>query len=178
MAKQNDTRLRVMQALKQLLKNRDFSSIKVCELCKAAKISRTTFYVYFEDVDGVVQWLWDDLCSRSLYIINDSLTWHDGHLTMMRGLLDERDLFQRAFAQKGYQSLFSYGYRQSLLIHIANIEKRINRSLTEAELFELDYTIRSLSTMTSKWAEEGMEIPPEQLAALFDRFIPAFARCL
>ena len=178
MSRQTDTRIRIVDSLKVLLKARSFESIKVSDLCKAAGISRTTFYVYFDDIHAVVQWFWDDLCSRSLYLINDSITWHEGHIMMLRGLLAEKAFFQRAFEKKDYQSLFSYGYRKSLIIHIANLEKRLNRSLTEDEVFELDYTVRSLSVMTTKWAEEGMDVPPERLAILFDRFLPEFARCL
>lgn len=52
----------------------------------------------------------------------------------------------------------------------------MGRAMTDQELFELDYSIRSLSAMTTKWAEEGMEVPAEQICALFSRFVPAFSR--
>lgn len=178
MARHTDTRLRVVDALDELLATHSIDSIRVSDVCRLSSISRTTFYVYFEDIYAVVQWVWDDLCSRSLYLINDTLSWREGHMLMLNSLLTRRAFFKRAFRSKDYQSLFSYGYRKSLITHIGNIERRIARQMTEAEIFELDYTIRSLSAMTTKWAEEGMDIPPEQIAVLFERFIPAFCTAL
>lgn len=176
MTKQLDTRLRVVDALETLMRTHSLDAIRISDICRLSHISRTTFYVYFENIFSVAQWYWDDLCSRTLYRINLDLTWHEGHMRMLRGLLERRDFFRSLFTRKDYSSLFSYGYRKSLIIHIENIERLLARPLTEQELFELDYTVRSLSAMTTKWAEEGMEGPPERLACLFDRFIPAFCR--
>ena len=47
-------------------------------------------------------------------------------------------------------------------------------ALREQELFELDYAISALAAMITKWAEDGMTVPPERMAALFDRCIPPF----
>ena len=55
---------------------------------------------------------------------------------------------------------------------------KLGRDLTPQERFELDYIVRALSAMTTKWAEEGMRQPPEDMAALFSRFVPPFARCM
>ena len=176
MARQTDTRMRVVDALETLLRTRELENVRIGDLCRLSRISRTTFYVYFEDIYAVVQWFWDDLCSRSLYRINADLTWEQGHLIMLQGLLQRRDFFKYLFARKDYQSLFSYGYRKSLIIHVENIERLLGRAMTDQELFELDYSVRSLSAMTTKWAEEGMEIPPEQVCALLGRFVPPFSR--
>lgn len=176
MTRQSDTRIRVVDALETLLKTHELENIRISNLCQLSGISRTTFYVYFEDIYAVVQWYWDDLCRHSLYRINADLTWEQGHMIMLQGLLKRCEFFKKLFSHKDYQSLFSYGYRKSLIIHIENIERLMGRSLTDQELFELDYTIRALSAMTSKWAEEGMEVPAEQICALFSRYIPAFTR--
>lgn len=95
---------------------------------------------------------------------------------MLRCLVGRRDFFRRAFRKKDYHSLFSYGYRGTLIVHIHNIERRLNRALSEQELFELDYAISALAAMTTKWAEDGMTVPPERMATLFDRCIPPFCR--
>lgn len=67
MARQTDTRMRVVDALETLLRTRELENVRIGDLCRLSRISRTTFYVYFEDIYAVVQWFWDDLCSRSLY---------------------------------------------------------------------------------------------------------------
>lgn len=176
MAKQLETRMKIINAIEKLLKTRNPDDIRVSEVCRLSGISRTTFYAYFEDVLSAIQWLWDDLCSRTLYRINSELSWEEGHHAMLSGLASRSVFYQRVFVSKDYRSLFAYGYRKSLMRHIENIERRLGRPLTEQELFELDYSVRALSAMTTKWAEEGMEPSVESMTQLFSRFVPPFAR--
>lgn len=176
MSRQYDTRLKIISAIEQLLHGRNPDDIRVSDVCRLSGISRTTFYVYFEDVYSAIQWLWDDLCSRTLYLINNELTWEEGHRAMFNGMLERAAFYKKVFVCKDYHSLFAYGYRQSLIIHIENLERKLGRSLTEHELFELDYSIRALSTMTTKWAEEGMEPSVDDMVDLFSRIVPSFTR--
>ena len=178
MSKQYETRMRIVDAIERLLKNKEPDDIRVSDVCRLSGISRTTFYVYFEDVFSAIQWVWDDLCSRTLYRINSEISWEDGHRAMFQGLLERSAFYQKCFVYKDYHSLFSYRYRKSLSSPIDNIEQTLGRPLTDHELFELDYTVRSLSVMTTKWAEEGMVVPPEDMTLLFGRFIPPFARVI
>lgn len=178
MSRQYDTRMKIITAVEQLLQSRNPDDIRVSDVCRLSGISRTTFYVYFEDVFSAIQWLWDDLCSRTLYRINSEISWEEGHHAMLSGLLERRTFFKKVFVSKDYQSLFAYGYRKSLIIHIENIERRLGRSLSDQELFELDYSVRALSAMTTKWAEEGMEPSVEHMTRLFSRFVPPFARLM
>ena len=64
MTRQSDTRMRVVDALETLLKTHALENVRIGDLCRMSNISRTTFYVYFEDIYAVAQWCWDDLCSR------------------------------------------------------------------------------------------------------------------
>ena len=178
MSRQYETRMKIINAIEQLLQCRNPEDIRVSDVCRISGISRTTFYVYFEDVYSAIQWLWDDLCSRTLYRINSEISWEEGHRAMLSGLLERRSFFKKVFVSKDYQSLFAYGYRSSLIIHIENIERKLGRSLSDQELFELDYSVRALSAMTTKWAEEGMEPSVEDMTQLFSRFGPPFARLM
>ena len=176
MSKQYDTRMKIIAAIEQLLRSRDPAEIRVSDVCRISGVSRTTFYVYFEDIFSAIQWRWDDLCSQTLYRINSELTWEEGHRAMLNGLEENAEFYQKCFALKDYHSLFAYGYRKSLVHHIENIERKLGRILTEQERFELDYSVRALSALTTKWAEEGMEPSVEATTQLFSRFVPPFAR--
>ena len=176
MTKQYDTRMKIIAAVERLLCMHNPDEIRVSDVCRIGGISRTTFYVYFEDVFSAIQWRWDDLCSQTLYRINSELTWEEGHRAMLIGLKEHGDFYQRCFVCKDYHSLFAYGYRKSLSYHIKNIECRLGRKLTEKEMFELDYSVRALSAMTTKWAESGMQCSVEEMTQLFSRFVPPFSR--
>ena len=176
MSKQYETRMRIIAAIEQLLRSRDPDKIRVNDICRLSGVSRTTFYVYFEDVYAAIQWCWDDLCSRTIYRINDDLTWEEGHQAMLHGIKEHAEFYQKCFVFKDYQSLFAYGYRKSLCYHIENLQSRLGRELTEQERFELDYSVRALSAITTKWAESGMEPSIGSLTMLLARFVPPFAR--
>ena len=176
MSRQYDTRMKIIAAIEQLLRSRNPDEIRVSDVCRIGGVSRTTFYVYFEDIFSAIQWVWDDLCSRTLYRINSELTWEEGHYAMLSGLKEHAEFYQKCFICKDYHSLFAYGYRKSLSHHIDNIERRLGRALTKQELFELDYSVRALSAMTTKWAESGMQPSVEDTTRLFSRFVPPFAR--
>lgn len=177
-SRQEFTRMKIFLALEKLVLHQDIETIRVSDLCRACGISRSTFYLHFEDIFSVVCWYWDDICARTLNRINVNLTWEEGHLKMLQALLERRPFFTRSFAKKDYRSLFVYGYRTTLEVHVRNIQLKLGRDLTPQERFELDYIVRALSAMTTKWAEEGMRQPPEDMAALFSRFVPPFARCM
>lgn len=53
----------IMDALLKLLEDKNFSEIKISELCKAAEISRQTFYTLYESKENVVK----DLISSYRY---------------------------------------------------------------------------------------------------------------
>ena len=176
MAKQYDTRMKILAAIEQLLRSHDPDEIRVSDVCRISGVSRTTFYVYFEDIFSAIQWRWDDLCSQTLYRINTDLSWEEGHHAMFTGLKEHAEFYQKCFVCKDYQSLFAYGYRKSLCHHIENIEHSLGRVLTEQERFELDYSVRALSAITTKWAESGMEPSVGAMTVLLSRFVPPFAR--
>ncbi len=175
MARQYETRLKIIDAMEQLLANRSLEKLHVSDICRVSGLSRTTFYVYFEDIPAAVQWCWDDLCSQTLYHINKDLTWDEGHSALCQGLLKRSVFYQKVFVHRDYRSLFTYGYHKALLHHIENLENKLDRPLTDNELIELDYAGRAHSAMTAKWAEEGMEVPVEKMVEIFHNSIPSFS---
>lgn len=58
------TEKQVCDTLIALMKQKPFSAIKVSELTREAGISRSTFYVYFESIEDVLQMVEDDFLSH------------------------------------------------------------------------------------------------------------------
>lgn len=178
MAKQYETKKKIIDAIDRLLRAHSIDKIKVSDICKISQVSRTTFYTYFEDVYGAVQWYWDDICERTLYRINQDLGWDEGHRATLAALKEYPYFFQKAFMDKSFRSLFSYGYLKGVAYHIKNLECRLKRSLTQAELQEMDYLGRARSAITTKWAEEGMTVPVEDMIHILHHCIPEVALLL
>lgn len=58
---QNNSSDRFLIALLNLMKEKSFFDISISELCHAAKLSRTTFYKFFQDKDALLDYLAEDL---------------------------------------------------------------------------------------------------------------------
>lgn len=59
--KKTKTHVALQQAFLNMLNNRRFSKISVNDLCEAALLSRSTFYVYFDDKFDLLEYCMDEL---------------------------------------------------------------------------------------------------------------------
>lgn len=58
------TEQQVCDAFVELMREKTYSAIKVAELTRTAGISRSTFYVYFDSIDDVLQTIEDEFLSN------------------------------------------------------------------------------------------------------------------
>lgn len=56
MSKQYETKCKIIDSLETLLQTRTLDKIRINDICRQSGVSRTTFYVYFQDIYGAVQW--------------------------------------------------------------------------------------------------------------------------
>jgi hypothetical protein len=108
----------------------------------------------------------------TLYQIGATKTWDEGHRLMFQNLLDNKALFLKIYWESDYHSIPEYGYRGGFSAIKKNVEQRKKYKWTNDELVELDYTIKALATLTTKWGRDGMEIPVEAIVRIFNHHIP------
>lgn len=164
------------KTLERLLQTRSLSEIKVMDVCRLSGIPRSTFYSYFCDIYSVPQWIWDDMMEHSLYKIGDGLTWDEGHRIMFENILQHKILFSKIYWENDNNSILEYGYRGGYSAVKRNVAVRKHHHWTEAELLELDYTIRALASLTTKWGRDGMIVPMETVVHIFNTHVPPFLK--
>ncbi len=178
MSQQEEYRDRIYKALESLVQRKKFSEVKVIDLCRVSGIPRSTFYTLFCDIYSIPQLLWDTLMQPTLYQIGATKTWDEGHRLMFQNLLDNKALFLKIYWESDYHSIPEYGYRGAFSAIKSNVEKRKNYKWTNKELVELDYTIKALATLTTKWGRDGMVVPVEAIVHIFNQHIPNFLKDL
>lgn len=178
MGKKQKNRLNIYEALERMVQTIPLSEIKVVDLCRESGVPRSTFYTYFCDVYSIPQWLWDDMMGDTLYRIGADLTWDEGHRFMFRNLLQHRSLFTKIYWENDYNSILEYGYRGGFNAVKKNVEIRKRHQWTDCELLELDYTIKALASLTTKWGRDGMVVPVEMIVKIFNDHIPFFLKTL
>lgn len=178
MGQQDEFRDRIYKTLESLVQQKKISEVKVVDLCQVSGIPRSTFYTLFNDIYSVPQFLWDKMMQPTLYQIGATKTWDEGHRLMFQNLLDNKALFLKIYWESDYHSIPEYGYRGGFLAIKRNVERRKNYQWTNEELIELDYTIKALATLTTKWGRDGMEVPVEKIVRIFSQHIPDFIKDL
>ena len=66
-----NTKKKLTNTLLLLIKEKKIKDITVLELCKKAKINRTTFYKYYKDIDDIVHKIEESLLTDLEKNIND-----------------------------------------------------------------------------------------------------------
>lgn len=176
MARKQEIQLKIYKALEQLVQSKKLSEIKVSDLCQVSGVPRSTFYTHFCDIYSIPQMMWDDMMHPTLYKIGDNFTWDEGHRLMFQNLLKNKPLFTKIYWENDYHSILEYGYRGGYSSIKRNIEIRKKHVWTEDELVDLDYTIKALAALTTKWGRDGMIVPVEKIVQIFNDHIPSFIK--
>mgnify|MGYP001161806495 CR=1 FL=1 len=174
MSKKDGIEKKIYKALEILAQSKSLSDVKVIELCQLSGVPRSTFYTHFCDVYSIPQSMWDDMMKPTLYQIGDIFTWDEGHRHMFENLLEKKSLFTKIYWENDYNSILEYGYRGGFNAVKSNVEKRKNHTWTDTELIELDYTIKALASLTTKWGRDGMVVPVDHIVKIFKSHIPDF----
>ncbi|MEL1134474.1 hypothetical protein AAC978_04745 [Desulfitobacterium sp. THU1] len=176
MAKLSEGQIKIYDALEKLVQTKSISEVKVIDVCRLSGVPRSTFYSYFYDIFSVPQKIWDDLMGDTLYKIGNGLTWDEGHRMMFENILQHKALFGKIYWENDNNSILEYGYRGGYSAVEGNVAVRKNHRWTEAELLELDYTIRALAALTTKWGRDGMVVPVEAAVRIFSTHVPPFLK--
>lgn len=169
-----ETCLRVVEALDKLMRTESIDRVRVTNLCKAAGISRATFYEGFRDVYGVATWMWDHLMHDTLYQAGLAYSCHEAHLRKFRALLEHREFFGNAMRITGYESICQHGGRM-MEDHIEEVfTAKAGRGFTPYEALQVEFYNTGAKHMTRHWVARGMVETPESMAELFTQNMPPF----
>lgn len=169
-----ETRLRVVDALDEIMQTTPIERVKVVDLCAAAHVARTTFYENFVDVFAVTTWLWDHLMEGTLYQAGVSMSYYEAHLRAFEAMRGRQTFLARASRSVGYESICQHGGR-SMGEHLERVyTERVGRGLTTDEALQMDFYSAGAKHATRRWMERGMPEEPEQMARTFERFVPRF----
>ena len=172
-------RMKVVAALKEKMISSPFNKITVSELCTMTKISRSTFYRLFPDINGVA--FWELMRLSKLAIDRHPMTadlvqsFRDQYRLFFEYLLQEKDFFQRLAKEMDhasygavYQSSRRYR-REWMLEYIRNYSIDGVDKLTE---FQVDFVLYGISNVIAAWAAGGMEEDPDTVASYITTCFP------
>ena len=112
-----NTRYRLANALKDLVRSKPLDKITVKQIADACGVSRQTFYRCFLDKYDLVNWYFERLVERSFQEMGVSLTLREGLRNKFRFIQAEADFFACAFGSDDANSLMRYDYDYMRELH-------------------------------------------------------------
>lgn len=167
------TKFRILDAMDSLMNDTPLVDLTVTEICKAAELSRQTFYRHFIDKFHVVRWYWNLLGEAYLEPAGRTLTWYQSNVGMFTELAKRPAFWRHALKENehyGSCGAFARRRRRGFLVETVTVYRGM--PLTDELLFEIDFLLEAESRIVAYWIMSEMKIPPEQFAGLIEKCIP------
>ncbi len=168
-----NTRYRLANALKKLVRSKPLAKITVKQIADACGVSRQTFYRCFLDKYDLVNWYFERLVERSFQEMGVSLTLREGLRNKFRFIQAEADFFACAFGSDDANSLMRYDYDYIYRFYSDIITRKTHRPLEPDIAFLLEMYCRGSIEMTARWVMRGMELQPEKMVELLIEAMPS-----
>jgi AcrR family transcriptional regulator len=161
------TKEKLQSALRILLEKKDVSDITVSSLCEVANINRSTFYVYYSNIQDCFEEITDSIMDEMRTLLQNNLN------PSQEGFL----LVYFRTARK-YKNVFLAIHRQG--VHNSTIQKMvdINNDWLHGELFiptssnrlEYNFIFSGFYGMVEMWLQNGCKESDEQLINILKKF--------
>ena len=165
------TKKQLTNTLLELLNNKQAKDITVLELCKKAKINRTTFYKYYKDVDDLIYKIEESLISDLEKYIEDIKRNYLISYTskIIETIKDHKDIYSRLLSENGdhtfLRKILSLVYEESIAEWEKLLKKASREDLDKIYKFIVDGTIGIIE----KWIKEDLSEEPANVSVFINK---------
>lgn len=157
--------------LLSLCQEKEFKDITVKDIREKSGISRTGFYNHFRDKNDLAQWIYYHRIQKSFQAeqIECMDNYYEALVDFYKCVQKYHYFLKSALKVSEQNCLKDYMYKHpfewELQYHIQWYEKNIGEKPEIEELsFFTEYHSAGAVSMTIKWIQEDMPIPPEEMA--------------
>lgn len=168
-----NTKTRIANALRQLMKEKPFQKITVQNLMDVTSMKRQSFYYHFQDTRDVLMWI----CQQELVApLQDSELEFSDWVLMMLELLDrDRPFYRRAIhaAPTEFAALFG---PQALHPRLSNLFYGIPsiRQLDSAQLFTVEFSAGGIMTCMNQFVSSRKALDRDTAARYLKCLLDTF----
>lgn len=173
--KKNDyTKERLAQALKQLSRTRTLKSVSVQSIADACGINRGTFYYHFYDKQELINWIYhSDITEPTQKFLSESPeNWTQISRFGLNLMFQEKDFYIQAVKLDGQNNLSDYIKTEiegNWNILVNRYTELCNSAAVPTDMsFFANFMAGGAYSMLMKWLENGMQESPSMLAELID----------
>lgn len=169
-----DTEKRIIQAYWKQANHKELNKITVAEICREAKIHRTTFYGHFLDVYDLQEKVVKKQFLDSLH----GFFMKDGNWNFRDGMLKQMEFYYRnkeivklhlksANKNEGYDMFFGFSMNQKML---ESYQKYFHLKDKNEVHYHQEFFNTGLTAMIRRWVLSDCEESPEEMTDLLCRF--------
>ena len=156
-------------ALLQLLTTKDINSIDVSELCKLAKINRTTFYKHYSNINDVLDELITDFFTRIKYFFTKNI--HAENTTakvviLLQFLKKNRTFIEVVMNNNFHDVIINKLYELDFVTSLLNKNLQYRKSIYVKEDYYTGFIISGWYAVIRKWIIERCDLDENTLARL------------
>jgi len=172
------TRTSLHQALISLILEKGYDSITVEEICQAANVGRSTFYLHYMGKDDLKQSGLDGLRRQLVGTAAHSGKGEGSQrlgfsLAMFEHARDHVDLYRALAGSRG--GAVALGTIRQILSELVRAElvATVNKTLPDAVPRELvvQYFVGAYMAVLTWWLDGGMKLPPDRIDAMFRQLV-------
>lgn len=163
------TKLRLRNAMIQLLREKPFDKITTTELVKCAKISRSSFYTHYQDKYDMIDHYQKIFFNTIQYIFDKNNG--DVHATILEAytLLNNNEIYAVLLSENGSQDIhqFLISKFKNLLENAFVVKNPRRKGLGKVELsYVTTFLANAIFGFTQAWLRRNKKETPEQMTEL------------
>lgn len=176
-----NTATKINLALISLLKKKPFEYITISELCKTAKVNRSTFYLHYETIT-------DLLTETTQYLLNDFLSYFSADLKSISLNLADCELDELVFICdkylspyltyiKDHKEVFGVALSHNQLLGFDDVYRRLFENIFNPILDRFDYPqnerkyvmmyyLNGINAIVLEWIKESCSKPIKEISKI------------
>lgn len=168
-----NTKERLAQCLKELMKSKPLDKITISALTKSAQVNRQTFYYHFDNIFDLLKWTVDNEATHLLKNRKDDLFWKEGILELLYYLQDNREFAINAFDSLRPEDFMRFFYQdvaQLIREFMYSNEAVLREDKPYMDFLTHHFTI-SLAGIALSWLKGDISLSAEDMVKMIDRVI-------
>ena len=154
------------RTLIDMLEEKPLSDITVKDIAGRCGVSRQSFYYYFGDIYGLIEWIFVTETEKALEEFSDIDSWTTGFVRIMKRLRSRRSLVLSTYGsvQRDQIELFMYRVLYQYMIRVVETEASGLRVTEQQKDFIANFYTLSLNAVMLDWIRKGMIEEPREIA--------------
>lgn len=151
---------KIKKVFVEMLQTKELSHISVSDICKKAKINRTTFYSNYEDIYALADTMRSEIEAGFQEIYKDELenTYNSNNYLPLFQYIKENQILFRFYFKLGYDNKYK----------IVSYDRNLARKHFNGEFvdYHCEFFRSGINTIIKMWLDGGCKETPEQMVGI------------